>query len=110
MRQFSVWRFPGFWRTREDSAGADETSPLIPKVNGDTEADVFGSSGEESQDGQYPGKGGAWEPAWSCDFLLKSLLFLCNLLFCVLGLVALAVGLWGLAVKESFSQERLGDL
>eukprot|EP00063_Salmo_salar_P064537 XP_014039372.1 PREDICTED: uncharacterized protein LOC106592557 [Salmo salar] len=44
------------------------------------------------------------------DCLLKYLLFFSNLLFTVLGLVVLALGLWGLINKESFAQEKIGQI
>uniref|UniRef100_A0AAY5LBG7 Tetraspanin n=1 Tax=Esox lucius TaxID=8010 RepID=A0AAY5LBG7_ESOLU len=37
-------------------------------------------------------------------------MFSVNLLFTVLGLVVLAVGLWGLINKESFAQEKIGQI
>ncbi|XP_035259563.1 tetraspanin-10 [Anguilla anguilla] len=116
MRQFKVLKLLRFWRTREDDAQNKETAPLIPKENIDTQAAVFDSTnGEEVHDGKawqdepVSGQGG-WAPSWSCDSVLKSLLFLSNLLFCVVGLVALALGVWGLVEKESLAQERVGQL
>lgn len=44
------------------------------------------------------------------DCLLKYPLFFSNLLFTVLGLVVLALGLWGLINKESFAQEKIGQI
>uniref|UniRef100_A0AAQ5YEG3 Tetraspanin 10 n=1 Tax=Amphiprion ocellaris TaxID=80972 RepID=A0AAQ5YEG3_AMPOC len=44
------------------------------------------------------------------DYLLKYLLFLCNLLFTVLGLVVLGLGMWGLISKESFEQEKISSI
>uniref|UniRef100_A0A3B3YWF0 Tetraspanin-10 n=1 Tax=Poecilia mexicana TaxID=48701 RepID=A0A3B3YWF0_9TELE len=44
------------------------------------------------------------------DYFLKYFLFLCNLLFTVLGLVVLGLGIWGLASKESFAQEKIGAI
>ncbi len=44
------------------------------------------------------------------DFFLKYLLFLCNLVFTVLGLVVLGLGMWGLISKESFAQEKIGSI
>uniref|UniRef100_A0A3Q3MUZ2 Tetraspanin n=1 Tax=Mastacembelus armatus TaxID=205130 RepID=A0A3Q3MUZ2_9TELE len=37
-------------------------------------------------------------------------LFLCNLVFTVLGLVVLGLGMWGLISKESFAQEKIGSI
>lgn len=44
------------------------------------------------------------------DYLLKYILFLCNLMFTVLGLVVLGLGIWGLISKESFAQEKIGSI
>lgn len=44
------------------------------------------------------------------DYFLKYFLFLCNMLFTVLGLVVLGLGMWGLISKESFAQEKIGNI
>uniref|UniRef100_A0A3Q3GF07 Tetraspanin-10 n=1 Tax=Labrus bergylta TaxID=56723 RepID=A0A3Q3GF07_9LABR len=44
------------------------------------------------------------------DYFLKYALFLCNLLFTVVGLMVLGVGMWGLVSKESFAQEKIGSI
>uniref|UniRef100_A0A3Q1GXH5 Tetraspanin-10 n=1 Tax=Acanthochromis polyacanthus TaxID=80966 RepID=A0A3Q1GXH5_9TELE len=44
------------------------------------------------------------------DYFLKYFLFLCNLLFTVLGLVVLGLGMWGLISKESFEQENISSI
>lgn len=44
------------------------------------------------------------------DYFLKYFLFLCNLMFTVLGLVVLGLGIWGLISKESFAQEKIGSI
>ncbi|XP_036003850.1 tetraspanin-10 isoform X2 [Fundulus heteroclitus] len=44
------------------------------------------------------------------DYFLKYFLFLCNLVFTVLGLVVLGLGIWGLVSKESFAQEKIGNI
>uniref|UniRef100_A0A3Q3NGI7 Tetraspanin n=1 Tax=Mastacembelus armatus TaxID=205130 RepID=A0A3Q3NGI7_9TELE len=44
------------------------------------------------------------------DYFLKYFLFLCNLVFTVLGLVVLGLGMWGLISKESFAQEKIGSI
>lgn len=44
------------------------------------------------------------------DYFLKYFLFLCNLVFSVLGLVVLGLGVWGLISKESFAQEKIGNI
>lgn len=44
------------------------------------------------------------------DCFLKYFLFLCNLFFTVLGLTLLGLGMWGLISKESFAQEKIGNI
>lgn len=44
------------------------------------------------------------------DYFLKYFLFLCNLLFTVLGLAVVGLGMWGLITKESFAQEKIGSI
>lgn len=44
------------------------------------------------------------------DYFLKYILFLCNLVFTVLGLVVLGLGIWGLISKESFASEKIGSI
>uniref|UniRef100_A0A3Q1JP32 Tetraspanin n=1 Tax=Anabas testudineus TaxID=64144 RepID=A0A3Q1JP32_ANATE len=44
------------------------------------------------------------------DYFLKYFLFLCNMLFTVMGLVVLGLGMWGLISKESFAQEKIGSI
>lgn len=44
------------------------------------------------------------------DYFLKYSLFLCNLVFTVLGLVVLGLGVWGLISKESFAQEKINSI
>lgn len=44
------------------------------------------------------------------DYFLKYFLFLCNLLFTVVGLLVLGLGMWGLISKESFAQENIGGI
>uniref|UniRef100_A0A3B4UGC5 Tetraspanin 10 n=1 Tax=Seriola dumerili TaxID=41447 RepID=A0A3B4UGC5_SERDU len=44
------------------------------------------------------------------DYFLKYFLFLCNLVFTVLGLVVLGLGMWGLITKESFAQEKISSI
>uniref|UniRef100_A0A673AG38 Tetraspanin-10 n=1 Tax=Sphaeramia orbicularis TaxID=375764 RepID=A0A673AG38_9TELE len=51
------------------------------------------------------------QPRYSLmDYFLKYLLFLCNLVFTVLGLVILGLGMWGLISKESFAQEKISSI
>uniref|UniRef100_A0A8C2FMG8 Tetraspanin n=1 Tax=Cyprinus carpio TaxID=7962 RepID=A0A8C2FMG8_CYPCA len=52
---------------------------------------------------------GTLSSSWS-DYILKYLLITSNLLFTVLGLVALVIGLWGLINKESFAQEKISGI
>lgn len=44
------------------------------------------------------------------DYFLKYFLIICNLLFTVLGLLLLALGVWGLISKESFAQEKISSI
>lgn len=44
------------------------------------------------------------------DYFLKYFLFLCTLLFTVLGLLVLGLGMWGLISKESFAKEKVGSI
>lgn len=44
------------------------------------------------------------------DYILKFILLICNLVFTAIGLALLGLGLWGLINKESFAQERIGQL
>lgn len=44
------------------------------------------------------------------DYFLKYFLIMCNLLFTVLGLLILALGVWGLISKESFAQEKISSI
>ncbi|MBN3307561.1 TSN10 protein, partial [Amia calva] len=51
-----------------------------------------------------------WKPKSMANCCLKYLLFFSNLTFTVLGLLTLAIGLWGLVDKESFAQEKIGHI
>lgn len=44
------------------------------------------------------------------DYVLKLALLICNLVFTAFGLALLGLGLWGLVNKESFAQERIGQI
>lgn len=44
------------------------------------------------------------------DYVLKIILLTCNLVFTAFGLALLGLGLWGLVNKESFAQERIGQI
>lgn len=44
------------------------------------------------------------------DYVLKIVLLTCNLVFTAFGLALLGLGLWGLVNKESFAQERIGQI
>uniref|UniRef100_A0A8C8RUF3 Tetraspanin-10 n=1 Tax=Pelusios castaneus TaxID=367368 RepID=A0A8C8RUF3_9SAUR len=91
----------------------DERSPLVPKVNPGPLFSPFGDPGtglpEEDQgrcDVLQP-------PSQSLDsfsYCIKYLTFLWNLLFSALGLLILAIGIWGLLDKESLGSERIAHL
>ncbi|XP_048870940.1 tetraspanin-10 isoform X2 [Brienomyrus brachyistius] len=119
-------KFPFLW-VRRDSTRDNETRPLLPKGERDLGTAAVSAS-EDSQkvpDGKpYPADKGGRSSGFSetrrglppqttfslSSFVLKYLLFLSNLVLCVLGLVTLALGLWGLVDKESFAQERIGHI
>ncbi|XP_061702465.1 tetraspanin-10 [Syngnathoides biaculeatus] len=97
------------WTGKEDAP--NESSPLIPKgdggPNGTAELHQAGT-GDEREGGfkeLRPRRGSSL-----IDYFLKYLLVLSNLTFSVLGLLLLALGLWGLISKESFAQEKLGSI
>ncbi|XP_074870797.1 tetraspanin-10 [Carettochelys insculpta] len=63
---------------------------------------------------KHPGK---WDLLWppspsldSCSYCIKYLTFFWNLLFSGLGLLLLAIGIWGLLDKEALVSERLAHL
>ncbi|KAM9783607.1 tetraspanin-10 [Syngnathus typhle] len=104
-RYLPLRKVPWPWRR------SDESSPLIPKGNagsqGTSELHPEGMSGEHEAN---------LKEIWPCrgfaiiDYFLKYLLVLSNLTFSVLGLLILALGLWGLISKESFAQEKIGSV
>ncbi|XP_045074772.1 tetraspanin-10-like [Coregonus clupeaformis] len=123
MRRFQSMRWFRFpWLRRETAQ--TETSPLIPKTDTDRElSGVLQGSEDSSTEEQAPEPGpndgpenqgrtreveprAHSRPFSLSDCLLKYLLFFSNLLFTVLGLLVLALGLWGLINKESFAQEK----
>ncbi|XP_041942018.1 tetraspanin-10 isoform X2 [Alosa sapidissima] len=130
MRRFQLLRkFPFFWSQR---AGAQdgETRLLIPKGESDdgptTGASVY--QGTETRESDRPVEaegekerppGGAADAPASLprtppntlgDYILKLVLLTCNLVFTAFGLALLGLGLWGLVNKESFAQERIGQI
>lgn len=95
--------------------------PVCPKV-GSAKEDA-GELGSVSSDFHQAGTNNGQEhnsplferiqPHYSyslMDYFLKYFLFLCNLLFTVLGLVVLGLGMWGLISKESFAQEKISSI
>ncbi|XP_068193350.1 tetraspanin-10 [Antennarius striatus] len=108
------------WR-RGDS-GQGESSPLIPKAGSREEgpeelgqvSNEFRQGGQNNgQDNNNPASGGHVQPFYRyslMDYFLKYFLFLCNLMFTVLGLVVLGLGMWGLVSKESFAQEKISSI
>ncbi|XP_035801344.2 tetraspanin-10 [Amphiprion ocellaris] len=119
MRRYMVIkRIPWPWLRRDTTQ--NESSPLIPKEGSAKEdaeelSHVTTDLQSEANNGQDQGN-----PAFTrihpryryslMDYLLKYLLFLCNLLFTVLGLVVLGLGMWGLISKESFEQEKISSI
>ncbi|XP_018600823.2 tetraspanin-10 [Scleropages formosus] len=119
-------KFPLFWGSR-DGSRENETRPLIPKEDKDPEvssvltredtAGVPDGNPEPAEGGGPSGtsaRGGnrlpVSRPFILTDCLLKYLLIFSNLIFSVVGLVTLALGLWGLAEKESLAQEKIGHI
>ncbi|XP_019950007.2 tetraspanin-10 [Paralichthys olivaceus] len=118
-RYLDIRRIPLLWSRRDNTQ--NESSPLIPKA---------GSAREDAQELGYvtnefklAGSNNGQDynsPAFSrtetyyryslMDYFLKYFLFLCNLVFTVLGLVVLGLGMWGLISKESFAQEKIGSI
>ncbi|KAM4534661.1 tetraspanin-10 [Fundulus diaphanus] len=117
MRQyFLAKRFPWPWSRTDD--GQNESSPLIPKSGAAKAEDEelghadgeFQTGTSSNQDNNSPTR---ILPHYSyslMDYFLKYFLFLCNLVFTVLGLVVLGLGIWGLVSKESFTQEKIGNI
>ncbi|XP_008327774.2 tetraspanin-10 [Cynoglossus semilaevis] len=99
----------------------DESTPLIPKAGSresDTgEFDIV--SKEYMESGTNGGRNHShtvfsriqryYSYSWM-DYFLKYFLFLCTLLFTVLGLLVLGLGMWGLISKESFAKEKVGSI
>ncbi|CAK6438612.1 unnamed protein product [Pipistrellus nathusii] len=94
-----------------------EKSPLLPLDAGGQEPPAPTSClGSKSQEGWAwgAGLGGSGAPSRLSLPLgsrcLQGLIFLCNFLSSLLGLLALAAGLWGLAVKSSLGSSWGGPL
>ncbi|XP_040919127.1 tetraspanin-10 [Toxotes jaculatrix] len=107
------------WSRRDNTQ--NESSPLIPKAGSAKEdAEELGNvTTEFHQSGTNNGQDHdspvftRIQPYYSyslMDYFLKYFLFLCNLVFTVLGLVVLGLGMWGLISKESFAQEKIGSI
>ncbi|XP_070780057.1 tetraspanin-10 [Enoplosus armatus] len=120
MRRYLLMkRIPLPWSRRDTTQ--NESSPLIPKAGPAKEdsAELDHVTTEfhqaETNNGQETNS-----PAFAStqpyhryslmDYFLKYFLFLCNLVFTVLGLVVLGLGMWGLISKESFAQEKIGSI
>ncbi|MEQ2286003.1 hypothetical protein AMECASPLE_037730 [Ameca splendens] len=117
MRQYlTVKKFPWPWSRRDD--GQNESSPLIPKLGAaKAEDEELGHVDRKFQTGtpndQIHNSPTGTRPHYSyslIDYFLKYFLFLCNLIFTVLGLVVLGLGIWGLISKESLAQEKIGSI
>ncbi|XP_029945095.1 tetraspanin-10-like [Salarias fasciatus] len=102
------------WPWSKSDTEQNERSPLIPKVESTKELDqVTSESQPETNHGADPRSAAKLQPYYQyswMDYFLKYFLFLCNLLFTVLGLVVLGLGFWGLISKESFAQEKIGNI
>nr|XP_046272538.1 tetraspanin-10 [Scatophagus argus] len=116
-RHLVVKRIPFPWLRKGNTQ--DESSPLIPKAGPAKEdaGELDKVTTEFHQAGPNNGKdsnsGVFARPLYRyslMDYFLKYLLFLCNLVFTVLGLLVLGLGMWGLITKESFAQEKIGSI
>ncbi|XP_010736883.3 tetraspanin-10 [Larimichthys crocea] len=118
-RYFTLKRISLPWSRRDTTQ--NESSPLIPKASStkeDTEelgnviSDFHQAGPTNGQDNNIPVSTRV-RPHYRyslTDYFLKYFLFLCNLVFSVLGLVVLGLGMWGLISKESFAQEKIGSI
>uniref|UniRef100_A0A668RJ46 Tetraspanin n=1 Tax=Oreochromis aureus TaxID=47969 RepID=A0A668RJ46_OREAU len=119
MRRFlPTKRFPWPWLRRD--ATPNETSPLLPKA-GSTKNNAeelalvttdFQAGTNSGQEHNSP-TDARIHPCYGysfMDYFLKYFLIMCNLLFTVLGLLILALGVWGLISKESFAQEKISSI
>ncbi|XP_049417393.1 tetraspanin-10 [Epinephelus fuscoguttatus] len=117
-RYLMLKRIPLPWSRRDTTQ--NEFSPLIPKASSAKEdAEELGNvTADFQQAGPNNGLDNSsvftsfpphYRSSWM-DYFLKYFLVLCNLVFTVLGLVVLGVGMWGLISKESFAQEKIGNI
>ncbi|XP_018526998.1 LOW QUALITY PROTEIN: tetraspanin-10-like [Lates calcarifer] len=118
-RYLMIKKIPLPWWRRDNTQ--NETSPLIPKAGSakedaaelghvTSEFHQAGTNNEQDHDSPVFTR---IQPNYSyslMDYFLKYFLFLCNLVFTVLGLVVLGLGMWGLISKESFAQEKIGSI
>ncbi|KAF1379570.1 hypothetical protein PFLUV_G00177420 [Perca fluviatilis] len=118
-RYFSANRIFLPWSRRDTTH--NESSPLIPKASSAKEdvEELGNATPEFHQAGPNTGQDNnspvftSIQPHYRysfMDYFLKYFLFLCNLVFTVLGLVVLGLGMWGLISKESFAQEKIGNI
>ncbi|XP_035036965.1 tetraspanin-10 [Hippoglossus stenolepis] len=118
-RYLDIRRIPLPWSRRDNTQ--NESSPLIPKADSAKEdAQELGYVTDELKGAGTKNGQDHDSPAFSriqtyyryslMDYFLKYFLFLCNLVFTVLGLVVLGLGMWGLITKESFAQEKIGSI
>uniref|UniRef100_A0A3P8R501 Tetraspanin n=1 Tax=Astatotilapia calliptera TaxID=8154 RepID=A0A3P8R501_ASTCA len=110
-------RFPWPWLRRD--ATPNETSPLLPKAGSTNNAEELALVTTDFQAGTNSGQqhnsptDARIDPCYGysfMDYFLKYFLIICNLLFTVLGLLLLALGVWGLISKESFAQEKISSI
>ncbi|KAL3053673.1 hypothetical protein OYC64_006069 [Pagothenia borchgrevinki] len=106
------------WSRRDTTQ--NESSPLIPKAssakeddeernNVTTESRQVGPDNRQDDSRVLISNQPHYRYSFT-DYFLKYFLFLCNLVFTVLGLVVLGLGMWGLISKESFAQEKIGSI
>ncbi|XP_063070308.1 tetraspanin-10 [Engraulis encrasicolus] len=121
MRRFQVLKSFPFFTSQGANAQDGETRLLIPKGETSEASAATAYQGTDSE--QQPSDvekssapGATSTPSLFrrtdtlTDYILKIVLLTCNILFTALGLALLGLGIWGLVNKESFAQERIGQL
>ncbi|KAM3597512.1 uncharacterized protein V6R79_005526 [Siganus canaliculatus] len=104
---------PSLWS--RSSGTQNESSPLIPKAESTKEdAEELHHVTTEFTGTNNSSAFARARPRYFryslMDYFLKYFLFVCNLVFTVLGLVVLGLGMWGLISKESFAKEKISSI
>ncbi|XP_008102337.2 tetraspanin-10 [Anolis carolinensis] len=101
---------------RDKKKRNDETSALLPKAgNPDAQGSPLNSKGEETdchskEKGQWCFSQSSHHHLDSLSRCVKYLTLVWNLAFSIVGLVILAIGIWGLSDKESLANEQITHL